>query len=212
MMNNKVFKKTSGGVTLPELAATIVVVSILALAMTSGAKAVMLHYQSDRVRQELRQYGSQILREITRELNLAQKVEIDGQNGFSRIKLYEYFTDISPKLTISCQPETGIHFNNEIPLNGALDFPSEGVFRGPNTRSLYVDDFIVEFDSEGGPGLALFKNSFIKLTLILAMESDVVVGNIQPIKEEHIYYRTVFLGTPYIQTKMTNAMGANNDT
>ena len=75
-----------------ELAAAVVVVSIIAIGMTSGAQAVMLHYQSDTVRQDLRQYGNQIMREIARELNLAQKVEIDGQNGFSRIKLYKYFT------------------------------------------------------------------------------------------------------------------------
>ena len=47
------------------------------VASTSGAQAVMLHYQSDTVRQDLRQYGNQIMREIARELNLAQKVEID---------------------------------------------------------------------------------------------------------------------------------------
>tara|TARA_Y100000591_G_scaffold317901_1_gene328121 strand:- start:3560 stop:4192 length:633 start_codon:yes stop_codon:yes gene_type:complete len=208
---NKFIKQTSSGMTMLELAAAIVVVSIIAIGMTSGAQAVMLHYQSDTVRQDLRQYGNNIMREITRELNLAQKVEIDGQNGFSRIKLYKYFTDISPKLTISCQSETGIYFNNEVPLDGVLDFPSQGIFRGPNTRNVLVDDFIVEFDLDGGPGLTLFKNSFIKLTLVLAMESDVMDETFQPTREEHVYYRKVFLGTPYIQTKMTNAMGGNSE-
>ena len=208
---NKFIRQTSSGMTMLELAAAIVVVSIIAIGMTSGAQAVMLHYQSDTVRQDLRQYGNNIMREITRELNLAQKVEIDGQNGFSRIKLYKYFTDISPKLTISCQSETGIYFNNEVPLDGVLDFPRQGVFRGPNTRNVFVDDFIVEFDLDGGPGLTLFKNSFIKLTLVLAMESDVMDETFQPTREEHVYYRKVFLGTPYIQTKMTNAMGGNSD-
>ena len=208
---NKYIRQTSSGMTMLELAAAIVVVSIIAIGMTSGAQAVMLHYQSDTVRQDLRQYGNNIMREITRELNLAQKVEIDGQNGFSRIKLYKYFTDISPKLTISCQSETGIYFNNEVPLDGVIDFPSQGVFRGPKTRNVFVDDFIVEFDLDGGPGLTLFKNSFIKLTLILAMESDVMDETFQPTREEHVYYRKVFLGTPYIQTKMTNAMGGNSE-
>ena len=89
-MTNSIFKKSSSGMTMLELAAAIVVVSIIAIGMTSGAQAVMLHYQSDTVRQDLRQYGNQIMREIARELNLAQKVEIDGQNGFSRVKLYKY--------------------------------------------------------------------------------------------------------------------------
>ena len=197
--------------TMLELAAAIVVVSIIAIGMTSGAQAVMLHYQSDTVRQDLRQYGNQIMREMAKELNFAQKVEIDGQNGFSRIRLYKYFTDISPKLTISCQQKNGIQFNSDIPLNGVLDFPSQGVFRGPNTRSVYVDDFIAEFDIDGGPGLSQFKNSFIKLTLILGMDSDVMDENLQSTIEEHIFYRKIFLGTAYIQNKMTNAMGGNDN-
>ena len=53
--------------------------------------------------------------------------------------------------------KNGIQFNSDIPLNGVLDFPSQGVFRGPNTRSVYVDDFIAEFDIDGGPGLSQFK-------------------------------------------------------
>ena len=83
----KILKHTSKGMTLLELSAMIVVVSIIGIGMTTGAQAVMLHYQTDTVRQDLRQYGNNIMREITRELNLAQKIEIDGQNGFSRIKL-----------------------------------------------------------------------------------------------------------------------------
>ena len=210
-MKNNIFKKCSSGMTMLELAAAIVVVSIIAIGMTSGAQAVMLHYQSDTVRQDLRQYGNNIMREITRELNLAQKVEIDGQNGFARIKLYKYFTDISPRLTISCQQKSGIEFNSNVPLNGVLNFPSQGVFRGPKTRSIYVDDFIAEFDIDGGPGLSQFKNSFIKITLILGMDTDVMDETLQASNEEHIFYRKIFLGTPYIQNKMTNSMSGNGD-
>ena len=60
--------------TMLELAAAIVVVSIIAIGMTSGAQAVMLHYQSDTVRQDLRQYGNQIMREMAKELNFAQRI------------------------------------------------------------------------------------------------------------------------------------------
>ena len=63
------FKSSSRGMTMLELAAAIVVVSIIAIGMTSGAQAVMLHYQSDTVRQDLRQYGNQIMREMAKELN-----------------------------------------------------------------------------------------------------------------------------------------------
>ncbi len=140
----KIFNYTSKGMTLLELSASIVVVSIIALGMTSGAQAVMLHYQTDTVRQDLRQYGNNVMREITRELNLAQKIEIDGQNGFSRIKLYEKFTDISPELTISCHNKYGIRFNGDDPVDGVLNFPIEGVFRGRGRREIYVDDFVVQ--------------------------------------------------------------------
>ena len=206
----KVFKHTSKGMTLLELSASIVVVSIIALGMTSGAQAVMLHYQADTVRQDLRQYGNNVMREITRELNLAQKIEIDGQNGFSRIKLYEKFTDISPELTISCHNKYGIRFNGDDPVDGVLNFPIEGVFRGRGRREIYVDDFVVQYETAGSPSLSVFKNSYIHLTLNLAMKSDVMDEVTQDIIEEHTYHRTVFLGTAYIQTKVTNAMGEDN--
>ena len=206
----KVFKYTSKGMTLLELSAAIVVVSIIALGMTSGAQAVMLHYQTDTVRQDLRQYGNNVIREITRELNLAQKIEIDGQNGFSRIKLYEKFTDISPNLTISCHNKNGIRFNGDDPVDGVLNFPSEGAFRGQSRREIYVDDFVVQYETAGGPSLAVFKNSYIHLMLNLAMKSDVMDEVTQDIIEEHTYHRTIFLGTAYIQTKLTNAMAEDN--
>ena len=196
--------------TLLELSAALVVMAIIALGMTSGAQAVMLHYQTDTVRQDIRQYGNNIMREITRELNLAQKVEIGSQNGFATINLYEYFTDISPLIAISCNQRTGIKFNNSVPVNGVLNFPSEGVFRGQNQRTVYVDDFLVNYETQGSPGLALFKNSYIHLTLVLAMETDVMDEISQPVKELHTYHRTVFLGTAYIQSKITNAMGDEN--
>jgi prepilin-type N-terminal cleavage/methylation domain-containing protein len=206
----KIFNYTSKGMTLLELSASIVVVSIIALGMTSGAQAVMLHYQADTVRQDLRQYGNNVMREITRELNLAQKIEIDGQNGFSRIKLYEKFTDISPELTISCHNKYGIRFNGDDPVDGVLNFPIEGVFRGRGRREIYVDDFVVQYETAGSPSLSVFKNSYIHLTLNLAMKSDVMDEVTQDIIEEHTYHRTVFLGTAYIQTKITNAMSEDN--
>jgi len=46
--------------TLVELSAAIVVMAIIGLGMTSGAQAVMLHYQSDTVRQDIRQYGKHL--------------------------------------------------------------------------------------------------------------------------------------------------------
>ncbi|MDB9854436.1 type II secretion system GspH family protein, partial [Candidatus Marinimicrobia bacterium] len=124
-MIRKLLKRTDSGMTLLELSASIVVMAIIGLGMTGGAQAVMLHYQSDTVRQDLRQYGNNIMREITRELGLSQKVEIGSQNGFATLNIYEFFTDISPSLRISCEQKTGIRFNNGVPVDGVLTFPSE---------------------------------------------------------------------------------------
>ncbi|MDP6170290.1 MAG: type II secretion system protein [Candidatus Marinimicrobia bacterium] len=206
----KFLRRTSAGMTLLELSAGIVVMSIIAIGMTTGAQAVMLHYQSDTVRQDLRQYGNNVMREIVRELNLAQKVELDSFNGFSRLKLYRYFIDVSPELTIACDDKAGIQFNSDLPAE-VFEFPSKGVFRGPNRRVLYVDDFVVEYDMQSGLGSSTFKNSYLDLTLVLAMETDVMDDVSLPIKEQHIYHRSVFMGTSYIQTKVTNAMGVNPD-
>ena len=93
---------TSKGMTLIEMTAVVVVTSIIALGMTMGTRGVLLHYQTDHVRQDLRQYGNNVMREAVRELNLAQKVEVDGLNGFSRIKLYKYYNDLSTSMFISC--------------------------------------------------------------------------------------------------------------
>ncbi len=77
---------TSKGMTLIEMTAVVVVTSIIALGMTMGTRGVLLHYQTDHVRQDLRQYGNNVMREADRELNLAQKGEVDGLNGFSKLK------------------------------------------------------------------------------------------------------------------------------
>ena len=130
----KHLRKTSAGMTLLELSAGIVVVSIIGIGMTSGAQAGMLHYQSDTVRQDLRQYGNNIMREIVRELNLAQKIEFDSFNGFSRLRLYKYYTDVSPELTISCDDRSGIQFNGGVPpLNCIPDLSSHDIVSSGDT-------------------------------------------------------------------------------
>ena len=43
------------------------------------------------------------------------------------------------------------------------------------------------------------------------MNTDVMDETLQASNEEHIFYRKIFLGTPYIQNKMTNSMSGNGD-
>jgi len=42
------------------------------------------------------------------------------------------------------------------------------------------------------------------------MESD-VMDEAGTVKEDHYFHRTLFLGTAYIQTKITNSMGGGDD-
>ena len=91
-----------------------------------------------------------------------------------------------------------------------LKIPSEGAFRGDGQREVFVRDFLVENDMDTRPSLALFKNSYIHITLILGMESD-VMDEAREITEEHTFHRTVFLGTSYIQKKVTNALMGDDD-
>jgi len=196
--------------TLIELSAVIVVTSIIGLGMTSAAQAVMLHYQNDTVRQDLRQYGNNIMREITRELHLAQKVQLDGMNGFSRLKLYKQFQSLTPDLIISCREREGIEFDDDVPLNGTLKFPNRGVFRENGQRTIYIKDFNASYEPSNRPGMSEFKESFLHLELILSMESD-VMDEAGPIDEDHYFYRTLFLGTAYIQMKITDSMGSDNN-
>ena len=209
-MIKKIFKISSVGMTLIELSAVIVVASIIGLGMTSAAQAVMLHYQTDTVRQDLRQYGNNIMREITRELQLSQKVEIDGLNGFSRLKLYKQFQSLTPDLVISCRTSEGIEFNDDVPLDGVLEFPNRGVFRDNGQRTLYLKDFTANYEPSSHPGMTEFKQSFMHLELILSMESD-VMDEAGAVEEDHYFHRTLFLGTAYIQTKITNSMGGGDD-
>ena len=121
----------------------------------------------------------------------------------------EYFDSLQ-KCFVEYQQEYGIRFNGDDPVDGVLNFPIEGVFRGRGRREIYVDDFVVQYETVGSPSLSVFKNSYIHLTLNLAMKSDVMDEVTQDIIEEHTYHRTVFLGTAYIQTKVTNAMSEDN--
>ncbi|GIR57244.1 MAG: hypothetical protein CM15mP64_6560 [Candidatus Neomarinimicrobiota bacterium] len=96
------------------MAAAVVVVSIIAIGMTSGAQAVMLHYQSDTVRQDLRQYGNQIMREIARELNLAQKLRLMDRMDFQELS----FTNTSQIFHQNLQ----YHVSKEQELNSIIMF------------------------------------------------------------------------------------------
>ena len=194
---------TYSGMTLIEMTAVVVVTGIIALGMTIGTRGVLLHYQTDHVRQDMRQYGNSVMREIVRELNLTQRVEIDGVNGFSRLKLYRLYNDLTPSTVISCHQTNGIQFNYDYPADGTLRLPNFGAFRNDGQRNVWVKDFIVTNEPSSNPGLKIFKKSYLHLELMLAMDQDVFING-QTTSEDHYFHRGVFLSHSYIMKKLTN--------
>ena len=189
--------------TLIEMAAVIVVTGIIGLGMTLGTRGVLLHYQSDWVRQDIRNYGNSIMREIVQELNIAQKVEVDGLNGFSRIKLYRFYNSMTPDVVISCHQRNGVLFNSDAPADGNLKFPSVGPYRNSGQRTIWVKDFVVNSEPSSRPGLGIFKQSYLHIELTLAMDQDVFING-QTTTEDHYFHRGAFLGHAYIMKKLSN--------
>tara|TARA_B110000263_G_scaffold177970_1_gene155699 strand:- start:1136 stop:1756 length:621 start_codon:yes stop_codon:yes gene_type:complete len=195
--------KSSKGMTLIEMAAVVVVTGIIALGMTMGTRGVLMHYQSDHVRQELRQYGSSVMREVARELGLSQRVEVDGINGFSRLKLYRLYSDLTPSMVISCHQTNGVQFNYNNPVDGTLQLPSFGAYRDSGQRTVWVKDFVVTSEPSSKPGLVVFKQSYLHLELTLAMDQDIFING-QTTTEDHYFHRGVFMSHAYIMKKLTN--------
>jgi len=198
-----ILSKTSKGMTLIEMAAVVVVTGIIALGMTMGTRGVLLHYQTDHVRQDLRQYGNSIMREIVRELNLAQRVEVDGLNGFSRLKLFKFYNDLTPSMVISCHQTNGVQFNYNNPIDGTLKLPNFGAYRSDGQRNVWVKDFVVNAEAGSRPGLTVFKQSYLHLELTVAMDQDVFING-QTTTEDHYFHRGVFMSHSYIMKKLTN--------
>ena len=198
-----ILSKTSKGMTLIEMAAVVVVTGIIALGMTMGTRGVLLHYQTDHVRQDLRQYGNSIMREIVRELNIAQRVEVDGLNGFSRLKLFQFYNDLTPSMVISCHQTNGVQFNYNNPIDGTLKLPNFGAYRNDGQRNVWVKDFAVNAEAGSRPGLTVFKQSYLHIELTVAMDQDVFING-QTTTEDHYFHRGVFMSHSYIMKKLTN--------
>ena len=195
--------KKSKGMTLIEMSAVIVVTGIIALGMTMGTRGVLLHYQTDTVRQDLRQYGNSIMREAVRELNLAQRVEVDGLNGYARIKLYQFYNDLTPSMVISCHQTNGVQFNYNNPVDGTLKLPNFGAYRNDGQRNIWVKDFVVTSEPSSKPGLTVFKQSYLHLELTIALDQDIFING-QNTTEDHYFHRGVFMSHSYIMKKLTN--------
>jgi hypothetical protein len=143
------------------------------------------------------------MREIVREINFTQRVEIDGVNGFSRLKLYKLYNDLTPSIVISCHQTNGVQFNNNNPVDGTLKLPSFGAYRDNGQRSVWVKDFVITSEPSSNPGLAVFKQSYLNLELTLTMDQNVFING-QTTTEDHYFHRGVFMSQSYIMRRLTN--------
>ncbi|MBL7013300.1 MAG: prepilin-type N-terminal cleavage/methylation domain-containing protein [Candidatus Marinimicrobia bacterium] len=192
-----IFKKSSQGLTLMELTAVMTVVGVIALGMGIGFKNILYHYQHDAVRQDIRHYGNIVLREINREMGLAEKIEDDHFNGFSRLKIYYYKENLIPDVVITASMDDGVLINGELPLAGSLKLPKDGRFRGENKRQIVMGDFDVERHVDVRQNLSRFSEAFFHVNLILELKSFVYTDG-KSVKEEFPFYRTSFMSRSYL--------------
>jgi len=190
-------KKSSAGLTLMELTAVMTVVGVIALGMGIGFKNILYHYQHDAVRQDIRHYGNTVLREINHEMGLAEKIEDDHLNGFSRLKIYYEEESIVPDVVITASIDDGVYFNGERPLAGRLKLPTDGRYRGENKRYVLMGDFNVERHVDVRTNLQKFSDSFFHVTLTLELKSHVYTDG-RSVKEEFPFYRTSFMSRSYL--------------
>ena len=197
----KLIKNTASGMSLVELSAVMVVMSVIGLGLVYASQAVLFHYHNDQVRQEVRNYGNIIITEIAEELNKSQKVSIDGLNGFSRLQIFDDYSEDVPSLSVTAHSTQGIRFNGQWPLNNNLVLPGDGYFFDNGRRQIRLIDFSVQQETGSSGGSPIFRQSLLHIELTLEIETD-SYENDSEITEEHYFQRKVFLGNYYLNTSV----------
>ena len=197
----KLIKNTASGMSLVELSAVMVVMSVIGLGLVYASQAIVFHYHNDQVRQEVRNYGNIIITEIAEELNKSQKVSIDGLNGFSRLQIFDDYTEAVPSLSVTAHTTQGIKFNGQWPLNNNLVLPGDGYFFDNGRRQIRLIDFSVQQETGSSGGSPIFRQSLLHIELTLEIETD-SYENDSEITEEHYFQRKVFLGNYYLNTSV----------
>jgi len=193
-------RKTLPGITLVELSAVIVVISVIGMGLIYATQAVIFHYHNDQVRQEVRSYGNIILTEIAEELNMSQKVSIDGLNGFSRLQIYDDYSAVVPSLFITAHATQGIKFNGQWLLDNNLVLPGDGYFFDNGRREVKLKDFNVQKEIGSSAGSSTFRDALIQIELTLEITTE-SYENDEEITEDHYFQRKVFLGNYYLNTR-----------
>jgi prepilin-type N-terminal cleavage/methylation domain-containing protein len=188
----------SAGLTLVEMMATIVVLGVMLVGLSLGVRTILQHYRHDTVYQELRQYGHLVMREIMREISLAQFISKDDFNGFTRLHLSRF--DSTGQLTsviISGDEQDGILFDSRLPLEGQAPFPTTGRFR--QNLEIRLEKFTARKIQQNRPDLARFANSTWEIELVIAVET--LLGGRSNRTEEIRFHRLVFMPNKYLNLR-----------
>jgi prepilin-type N-terminal cleavage/methylation domain-containing protein len=185
------------GFTLVEMSTTIVVIGIIGLGLTMTLRTTFLHYSTDFVRQEIRQYGNIVMRELNERISYAQKVDFDVFNGFARIMLWDDASNATPSEIIRASLENGILLNNEPLLSGTLHLPKTGRFRDNNQHRVSLISFQTQQAIDPRPSLKTFNDAMIDIDLVLGLESSVYTSG-ETTTEQFYFNRAVFIANNYI--------------
>ena len=193
-------KRWANGLTIIELVTTIVILGIIMVGLGLSLRTVTYHYQDDSVLLDIHNYGNTVMREIMKELSLARIINKDQVNGYSRISLKKY--DVwgnETSTTITANASEGILFNYQDPLNGKLQFPTRGRFRGNNQRTIILKDFYAKEVDFIRPNLARYSNSTWEINMDIEVESAVAPGG--TVTELVQFQRTAFMPNHYISPR-----------
>ncbi|RMF07839.1 MAG: prepilin-type N-terminal cleavage/methylation domain-containing protein [Candidatus Neomarinimicrobiota bacterium] len=160
----KVRLRSSSGMTLMELMAAVTVLAIITIGLGLTTRTIQLNYARDTVRGEIRQYGNLVMREIVKDISLANDLTVSSMNGFSRLIITRLNEFNQPEVTtVSASMTGGISIDNEAPLNGHLQFPDGGRFR--HLQSVRLTDFSVREIPVIRPSLTKFARSTYDIEL-----------------------------------------------
>ncbi len=198
-------KKSYPGVTLVEVVATIVVTSSIVLGMMIGLNSFFYHYQQERVKNDVYEYGRMVLDQVVDEINtvaiLDQPSHFNGYAVISGVKKNSQSGGFE-NFRITGRKNAGILFNNELPLDGSLELPDFGSLVDQGQRTITLEGFEVYRDQ----GMATnrqkyFDNSFdIELSIGVLTSVGPGIGKYsdRPNKKIITFRRRVFVPNSYI--------------
>ena len=190
--------KKINGFTLVEMSATIIVISIIGLGLIMTLRTTFLHYSTDYVRQEIRQYGNIVMRELNEKINNAQQVNFSfQQNGMALIQTWDNPSNPNPTEIIRANSENGILINDAPLIEGTYRLPTTGRFRDNDQHRVSLVQFTWSKGTDIRPSLNKFNNNMITFELTIQLDSDVITDE-ETVSEQFYFRRSVFVANNYI--------------